>query len=173
MEYEVVRTTLMPGALKTLAFNKSMSHKEGIKLFEISDIVIPAANEIGSLNARRLVALYSSYGAGFEVIHGLADRIMTCVQIQPEKAYAMNSLTADAFGDLKRVGRAGVVYSVRPSSDPCCFPGMGAEIVLHWEEEGREDQVVGTFGVVHPEVLQNFEVTYPCSILEMDVEALM
>ena len=32
----------MPGALKTLAFNKSMSHKEGIKLFEISDIVVPA-----------------------------------------------------------------------------------------------------------------------------------
>jgi phenylalanyl-tRNA synthetase beta chain len=42
MEYEVVRTTLIPGALKTLAFNKSMSHKEGIKLFEISDIVVPA-----------------------------------------------------------------------------------------------------------------------------------
>lgn len=169
----MVRTTLMPGALKTLAFNKSMSHKEGIKLFEISDVVIPADNEIGSLNARRLVALYSSYGAGFEVIHGLADRIMTCVQIQPEKTYAMNSLNGDAYGDLRRVGRAGVVYSVRPSSDPACFPGMGAEVVLHFDEEGKEDQVVGTFGVVHPEVLQNFEVTYPCSILEMDVEAMM
>lgn len=168
-----MRTTLMPGAPKTLAFNRSLSHKEGIKLFEISDIVIPEKNEIGSLNARRLVALYASHSAGFEVIHGLADRVMTCVQIQPEKTYAMNSLTVDAFGDLQRVGRPGVVYSVRPSSDPVCFPGMGAEIVLHWAEEGREDQVVGTFGVVHPEVLQNFEVTYPCSILEMDVEALM
>lgn len=163
----------MPGALKTLAFNKSMSHKEGIKLFEISDIVVPADNEIGSLNARRLVALYSSYGAGFEVIHGLADRIMTCVQIQPESSYAMNSLTGDAFGDLKRVGRQGVEYYVRPSSDPCCFPGMGAEIVLHYADSSKEDKVVGTFGVVHPEVLQNFDVTYPCSILEMDVEALM
>ena len=167
-----MRTTLIPGALKTLAFNKSMSHKEGIKLFEISDIVIPADNEIGSLNARRLVALYSSYGAGFEVIHSLADRVMTCVQIKPEKAYAMNSLSGDAYGDLNRVGRAGVVYYVRPSADPCCFPGMGAEVVLKYED-GRADQVVGTFGVVHPEVLQNFEVTYPCSILEMDVEALM
>lgn len=141
--------------------------------FHCSDIVVPAENEIGSLNARRLVALYASHGAGFEVIHGLADRIMTCVQIQPEKTYAMNSLNGDAYGDLRRVGRAGVVYSVRPSSDPVCFPGMGAEVVLHFEEEGKADQVVGTFGVVHPEVLQNFEVTYPCSILEMDVEALM
>ena len=171
----MVRTTLMPGALKTLAFNKSMSHKEGIKLFEISDIVVPADNEVGALNARRLVALYASHSAGFEVIHGLADRVMTCAQIKPERAYAMNSLSADEYGDLNRVGRAGVVYSVRPSSDPCCFPGMGAEIVLHWEEgSGRSgEQVVGTFGVVHPEVLQNFEVTYPCSILEMDIEALM
>jgi hypothetical protein len=55
--------------------------------------LINTDNEVGSLNARRLVALYASHGAGFEVIHGLADRVMTCVQIQPEKTYAMNSLS--------------------------------------------------------------------------------
>lgn len=174
VEYEVVRTTLLPGALKTLAFNKSMSHKDGIKLFEISDVVLPEKNEIGAKNARRLCALYSSYTAGMEVIHGLADRIMTCVQIQPEQTYAFNSLTAAEFADLQRVGRGDVVYFVRPSSEPCYFPGMSAEIVLRWSD-GREvpEQVVGTMGVVHPDVLTNFDVSYPCSILEMDIEALM
>ena len=83
----------MPGALKTLSFNKSMSHRDGIKLFEISDVVIPTNNEIGAKNVRKLVALYSSYTAGFEIIHGLADKIMTCVQIKPERAYASVGIT--------------------------------------------------------------------------------
>ena len=183
-EYEVVRTTLLPGALKTLAYNKSMSHKEGIRLFEISDVVFPAENEVGARNARSLAALYASNTAGFEVIHGLADRVMTCVQIRPQRQYAANSLTAEEYGDLSRVGRSDVVYSVRAGSDPCFFPGMNAEVVLHWLKEGQQggvdgkeeverEQVVGCLGVVHPEVLQNFDVSYPCSVLEIDVEALM
>lgn len=171
VEYEVVRTTLLPGALKTLAYNKSMSHKEGIKLFEISDIVLPCDNEVGAKNARRLVALYSSYTASLEIIHGLADRIMTCVQIKPEAKYASNSLTKENYADLQRVGRSDVVYFVRPSKEPCFFPGMSADIVLKWDN--GDEQVVGNFGVVHPQVLQNFEVSYPCSVVEMDLEALM
>lgn len=172
MEYEVVRTSLLPGALKTLSFNKSMSHKDGIKLFEISDVVLPTDNDVGAMNARRLVGLYSSYSSGFQVIHGLADRVMTCVQIQPEDGYAANSLTTEQLASLKRVARAGVTYFVRPSSDPCFFPGMSADIVLKFED-GRPEQVVGNMGVVHPKVLENFEVSYPCSVLEMNVDALM
>lgn len=172
VEYEVVRTSLLPGALKTLAHNKSMSHKDGIKLFEISDVVIPTDNDIGAANYRRLVGLYASHSSGFEVIHGLADRIMTMVQIQPESGYASNSLTMPQYDALKRVGRAGIMYYVRPGNDPCFFNGMCVEVVLK-NEDGRPEKIVGTMGVVHPEVLQKFDVTYPCSVLEMDVELLM
>lgn len=172
IEYEVVRTSLLPGALKTLAYNKSMSHKDGIKLFEISDVVLATDNDIGAMNARRLVGLYSSYSSGFEVIHGLADRVMTCVQIQPEDGYASNSLTKQELANLKRVARAGVTYFLRPSSDPCFFQGMSADIVLKYED-GTPEKVVGSLGVVHPKVLENFDVSYPCSVLEMDVDALM
>ena len=28
-------------------------------------------------------------------------------------------------------------------------------------------------GVVHPEVLEKYEISYPCSVCEMDVDALM
>jgi len=103
---------------------------------------------------------------------------MTSVQIQPEASYAANSLTPEQYADLQRVARSGVVYSVRPGNDPCCFNGMSAEIVLHWAEGGEgggstREQVVGTMGAVHPEVLENFDLIYPCSVLEMDIEALM
>ena len=174
----MVRTTLIPGALKTLAYNKSQSHKDGIKLFEISDVVVPTIdNEIGARNIRKIVALYSSYTAGFEVIHGLVDKIMTCVQIKPDKAYASNSLTIDEYNDLQRVGRADVMYTVQACDDSCYFNGMSANIVLlsisPTTNEVISEKIVGTIGVVHPEVLQHFDVSYPCSILELDVEGIM
>lgn len=172
VEYEVVRTTLLPGALKTLSYNKSISHKDGVRLFEISDVVLPTDSAVGASNARRLVGLYAGTSAGFEIIHGLVDRIMTCVQIQPEDAYAANSLTIEEISDRRRVARTDVVYYVRPSSDPCFFPTMNAEIVLKTLVGGGE-KVVGILGVVHPEVLQAFDVSYPCSVVELDVEALM
>lgn len=175
IEYEVVRTTLLPGALKTLSFNKSVSHKDGIKLFEISDVVLKANNEIGALNARRMVGLYSSNSSGFEVIHGLVDRIMTCAQIQPEMSYGLNSLTTDEIIDRKKVARSGVCYIVRAStensSDPVFFPGMSADVILR-SDDGSENKI-GYLGVVHPEVLQNFDVHYPCSICELDIEAIL
>ena len=36
-----------------------------------------------------------------------------------------------------------------------------------------EEKVVGLMGVVHPEVLAHFDVHYPCSVVELDVEAIM
>ena len=173
VEYEVVRTTLLPGALKTLAHNKSLSHKNGIKLFEISDVVEIADNEIGCKNRRSLVGLFSSFAAKLEVIHGLVDRIMTAVQIKPDETYAMNSLTTDEFDDIKRVAKTGVSYNVRQTEDPCYFPGMRAEIYLTFDDNSKPEQVVGTMGVVHPEVLEKFEISHPCSAVEIDIEALM
>lgn len=39
-EYEVVRTSLVPGLLKTLQEHKSEQFSQGLKLFEISDVVL-------------------------------------------------------------------------------------------------------------------------------------
>jgi phenylalanyl-tRNA synthetase beta chain len=176
IEYEVVRTTLIPGALKTLAYNKSISHKDGVRLFEISDVVVPTNNEVGALNIRKLVALYASYSAGFEFIHGLVDRIFGCAQIQAEGSYASNSLSAEEIADRKRVSRAGLLYFVKPSTDPCFFEGMGADVMLRRitaAGEVESEETIGVFGVVHPEVLNNYEISYPCSIVELNVESLM
>lgn len=176
VEYEVVRTTLLPGALKTLAHNKSISHKDGVKLFEISDVVEPCDNEVGAVNIRKLVALYAANSAGFEIIHGLVDRIFTCAQIRAEDGYASNSLTAEEISDRKRVAKAGMVYCVRSGQDPVFFDGMGADIVLQTSNaDGKvlSEQVIGVFGVVHPEVLHNYDISYPCSVVELNIEAIM
>ncbi|RYG63069.1 hypothetical protein EON64_16680, partial [archaeon] len=172
VEYEVVRTTLLPGALKTLAFNESLSHKEGIRLFEISDVVQVCDNDVGARNVRHVVALYSSLTAGFEVIHGLADKIMNALQIQPEQKYGASSLTSDELEARKRVARSDLAYSVRPSTDPAYFPGMSADVVVRNTTTDSE-VVVGNLGVVHPNVLRNFDITYPCSVLEVNLELIV
>ena len=50
------------------------------------------------------------------------------------------------------------------------FP-LYAEIMLR--QDGAVDKCIGVIGVVHPEVLSNYDITYPCSLLELDVEAIM
>lgn len=177
VEYEVVRTTLIPGTLKTLAHNKSISHKDGIRLFEISDVVVrDREHEVGCKNVRHICALYASHSAGFEFIHGMVDKIMLASQIQAEEKYALTSLTAEDFADQKRVAREGVCYYVKPGNDPVFFPGMAAEIMLKFTDAATgatTQKKVGVYGVVHPEVLENYDISYPCSLLEMNLEDIM
>ena len=175
IEYEVVRTTLIPGALKTLAHNKSISHKDGVKLFEISDVVIPADNEVGAMNVRKLIGLHAAHSSAFEVVHGLVDRVMRCAQIVPLATYATTSMTATEYAAVKKISRPDVLYFLRPCNDPVYFTGMGADIVLRptGSDSNADDIVIGTVGVVHPDVLAKFEVIYPCCVMELNLEAIM
>lgn len=190
LSHEVVRSTLMPGALKALAFNKELSVKGGLKLFEFSDVVVSSYlnkdNEIGCRNERHFVALHADNTASsFEVIHGLVDRIMTLCQIVPEQAYGQSSLTPQEYNSARLIGRPGLEYSLVPSQDPVFFPGMGAEVVLtHFKEQYTEEDErgedrkvlktvkVGVLGVVHPQVLSNFGIINPATIVEMNIEAI-
>ena len=54
-------------------------------------------------------------------------------------------------------------YSWQPSELPEFFPGRQAEVMYG-------DTAVGSFGVVHPEVLDNFEMAFPVSALELNLE---
>ena len=109
------------------------------------------------------MATYTGMTAGFEVIHGLVDRVMTCAQIAPTRQYAGNSLKGYTGSTTERQ------YSVEPIDDPTYFPGRCARVLI---EESGSKKSVGFFGVVHPEVLKNFGVANPTSALELDVEAL-
>ena len=109
------------------------------------------------------MATYTGMTAGFEVIHGLVDRVMTCAQIAPTKAYAGNSLKGYTGSSTGRQ------YCVEPIDDPTYFPGRCARVMI---EENGSSKSIGVFGVVHPEVLKNFGVANPTSALELDVEAL-
>ena len=181
VEYQVVRTTLLPGLLKTLQHNKSMSFMGGFKLFEISDVVLAddkhvmTETVVGAMNARRVCATYAGPTSGFEIIHGLVDRIMTLSEVAPEEEYV--SLSGNKTEKLVHC-KEGWYYTIRElkegGSDVAgtYFPGRAAEILLT-SPKGGERVVIGTFGILHPDVLANFDINYPTSAVELDLEALL
>ena len=65
-EFQVGRTTLITGLLKSLAANKS--NKLPLDIFEVGDVVFKFENEVGAKNERRLAACHSDTdSSGFEV----------------------------------------------------------------------------------------------------------
>lgn len=181
VEYQVVRTTLLPGLLKTLQHNKSASFTGGFKLFEISDVVlrddthVVTETIVGAKNSRRICAVYAGPTSRFEVIHGLVDRIMTLTEVAPEKEYVENSVKGNE--EKFRVSREGWYYTIAElgQDDPVAgtyFPGRAAEILLTSPDGGERVQI-GTFGILHPSVLTNFDIQYPASCMEMNLEALL
>lgn len=74
-EYQIVRTSLLPGLLKTIRENKH--HSVPMKIFEVSDVGLKDEScERKSRNERRFAACWYGKSSGFEVVHGLLDRIM-------------------------------------------------------------------------------------------------
>lgn len=57
-------------------------------------------------------------------------------------------------------------YEVRETEDPRFIPGRQAGVIV----KGKQ---VGIFGEVHPQVLENWQVTVPCVAGEFDLEFLM
>lgn len=80
LEFQVVRTSLLPGLLKTIRENRS--HALPIRLFEVSDVVFKdPTEEKQSRNVRHAAALWCSKSASFEVVHGLLDRVMRMLEV--------------------------------------------------------------------------------------------
>jgi phenylalanyl-tRNA synthetase beta chain len=79
VEFQVVRTSLLPGVLKSIRENKH--HSVPIKIFEVSDVVFKDTSlERKSRNERHFAAAWYGKTSGFEVVHGLLDRVMAMLK---------------------------------------------------------------------------------------------
>jgi phenylalanyl-tRNA synthetase beta chain len=80
LEFQVVRTSLLPGLLKTIRENRS--HALPLRIFESSDVVFKdAARERQTRNVRHAAAVWCNKTAGFEIVHGLLDRAMAMLEV--------------------------------------------------------------------------------------------
>ncbi|KTW32756.1 phenylalanine-tRNA ligase, beta subunit [Pneumocystis jirovecii RU7] len=149
-DYQVVRTSLIPGLLKTIRENKK--HVLPMKIFEVSDIVLQNKNEETLCKNKRLwSAAYFSNASGFEIIHGLLDRIMNMLNT--------NNVTPED----KNPG-----YWIQCAEEPIFLKGRCAKVFLRLKNMLEIN--VGIFGILHPNVLKAFEIPFVGSILEIDIE---
>lgn len=152
-EYQVVRTTLIPGILKTIRENRE--HSLPMKVFECGDIVVKdVTQERMTHNERHFAAVFAGKTSGFEIVHGLLDRLMAMMRFKHERG-----------------GERGYwLEEAKESEIPQFFPGRGAHIFLR--RDGKT-QRIGYLGVLHPEVLSNFEIPFVCSAFELDARVFL
>ncbi|CDW75114.1 phenylalanyl-trna synthetase beta chain [Stylonychia lemnae] len=136
IEFEVVRTSLIPGLLKV--FQSNMNESLPQKVFEVSDVaMLDDTSDVLARNERRISAMYMNTNSGFEIIQGVVDLIMT-----------------------KIGAKHGEDYRLQESDDPMYFPRRGANVVL-------SGKVIGSLGVLHPQVLDSFHIKYPVTCFEL------
>lgn len=141
-EFQVVRTTLLSGLLRTVCESKHMPLP--LKIFEASDVVLnDKTTENGARNERRLAVVFYNKQAGFEIVHGVLDRLMQLLETPWNTDYHLEKI-----------------------DDPTFMPGRCAAI-------HARGQVIGTLGVVHPQVIHNFELNMPCCALEINLEPFL
>lgn len=157
IEYQVVRTTLLPGILKTIKENRK--HSLPIKVFECGDIVLKDDKlERGAFNQRNWAAIYAGKTSGFEMVQGLLGKIMQ----------TMRTPWLEKPQEDKRRG----YWIEEDKENPTFFPGRGAKVFFRSAENG-EGKVIGKLGVLHPEVMNNFDIPYAASSVEINAEVFL
>jgi len=154
-EFEILRTSLLPGILKTLASNKGQELP--LKIFEVSDVVVQdPSREVGCKNVRRVAALHASTRSAFSVIHGALDQLMYSLGFEPEHERVEGSK------------RRSFKLVPRETPDPSFIPGMQAHIIAC-------GITIGVIGELHPEVLtsKGFDINFPTSAFELNLEPFL
>lgn len=140
-EFQVVATSLLVGILKTIS--KNIKEIKPIKLFSVSDVVhIDDKQVSGAINKRRVCVSYCGNTSGFEIIHGLVDRIFSFF-----------------FSGEK------VKHSIKEGNEKRYLKGRQADVFL-------DEEHIGSFGTLNPDVLDIFRITHPVSVLEIELSSI-
>ncbi len=146
-EMSVLRTTLVPGLLENAQHNRN--HQiNAIALFEIGSVFVRDGNRKEPERVAGVLA--GQIGGG---VYGNLYR-------DPD------------FFDIKGLMEGmlevcGITeYTLQKTDMPTFHPGRNAEVLL-------ADTTIGTFGEVHPEVLENYDLPYKAYLFEFDLEVLV
>jgi len=154
-EYQVVRTTLLPGLLKTIRENKH--HSVPIKVFEVSDVAFKDLSlERKARNQRHFAAAWYGKTSGFEIVHGLLDRVLLMLKtafVAHEEGLEGKKPDFDVREDPTKPDG----YWIEEIDEPTFFAGHAAAIYLRLS--GKRVRI-GEFGILHPNVLEKFELRY-------------
>ena len=147
-EFEYIRSSLIPGILKSIEGNKA--NQLPFRIFEISDVVVAdKANEVGACNRRKLCFAYANTTSAMEIVQGMVDLLMKKIGL------VFNS------EDISKK------YTIKKSNSPIFFEDRQAEIFI------QDNINIGIYGIIHPKVLKNFGIKNPVTLCEIDLQLIM
>lgn len=100
-------------------------------------------SEVGARNERRLSVVFYNKQAGFEIVHGVLDRMMQVLNVPWKTGYVL-----------------------KHKDDATFMPGRCADVIANGKS-------IGTVGVLHPDVVHAFELNLPCCALEINIEPFL
>ncbi len=149
-EQSVMRTSLVPSLLETVARNLSYRTRD-LRLFEVRPVFLPRAGEELPDEKLRLSAV-------------------VCGRREPD-GWAQGGEAVDFF-DLKGLAeelmerfQVGKITWVPDGGEVFLHPGKSCAVY-------RDDCLLGTLGEVHPRVCQAYDIDLPLFLLDFDLEAL-
>jgi phenylalanyl-tRNA synthetase beta chain len=145
-DLSVMRTSLIPGLMETARYNLSRKNSN-LKLFELKKVFLPQEGE----RLPKEVKILAGVAMGF-------DR-------DPHWAFSPRSVDFyDVKGCVEDLLDALMVKGARfnqAGDVPYLHPGKASRVVL-------DQEVLGAFGEVHPEVLGRYEIHGKVYLFEMD-----
>ncbi len=143
IRYRICRTWLLPCVLEILSRNTSYPYPQ--RVFEIGDtVIIDEKAETGARTARKLCLAETGLKTGFNSIKGVLGTIESAL---------------------------GLEFNLEPLDHPSLIPGRAGEIVM--ENDNGNSIKIGILGEVHPQVLLNWNMNVPVSMLELNMKTLM
>jgi phenylalanyl-tRNA synthetase beta chain len=141
-EYQIVRTSLLPGLLKVIRENRH--HKLPYHIFETGDITIKDPSlERKARNVRHFAAAYYGKKSEFELVHTLLDRLMVVLQ-KPHLSLQERGTDKKSDG-----------YWIEEIDEPTFISGRAAAI--HVRLDGKEARI-GELGVLRPDAAKNYNL---------------
>jgi hypothetical protein len=157
--YEYVRDTVLASLMmsESVSGNAAYPHR----IFEVGKVAYRSAGRSNT------VAGGSKATAG-DTIEGTGDSTGTRTRQYLGFVHAgadanFNTLAAQLQTLFYYLSRD---YTVEESADSRFIPGRAAAILF-------QGAVIGVFGEVHPQVLENWGIAVPCTAAEIDIEALL
>ncbi len=135
----VMRSTLVPSMLTTIALNQNRSNAEAM-LYELAPVFDATNRKTGELPIERQSLCIGAYGEMVDF-------------------YLIRDIVLDMLA------RFGVQAEIVRGAQPYHHPGRAAKLMVG-------DRQIGSVGEVHPDVMQDFELTRRTIIAEVDLQML-
>lgn len=151
-EFKVMRTTLVPSILSTVAYNLARQ-SESVKIFEVGRTYLPQALPLTEFPVEKRV-LCAAMSGKRNVLNWTEGK-------DNVDFYDMKGVVEGLLAKLQVTD-----YRLVPETQPYLHPGKSCAI----EYQG---ELIGYFGEVHPTVAANFDLSSETYVLELGIEPLV